>query len=255
MIETYSDVPAGIDAVRAVGTLSREDYESVVVPMLDAAAREGRGLRLLCVVDEDFRGLTPDGAWADVKLGLAAMRNLEGCAVVSDLAWVREATQVAGFFLPGHVRVFRASERDEAVRWLEDLPGRLATARIDPAAGVVIVDVGQPLRREDVEVIAGAVDGWLADHRELPGLVLHAPSFPGWENLGALAEHLRFVGGHQRRIGRVALAVDGQPVGIAARVAGTLLHPEVRHFASGELDEAIAWAGERARRDRPETSA
>jgi hypothetical protein len=209
MIETYSDVPPGIDAVRAVGTLSREDYESVVVPMLDAAAREGRGLRFLCVVDEEFRGLTPDGAWADVKLGLAAMRNLEGCAVVSDLAWVRDATALAGFFLPGHVRVFRASERDEAVRWLEDLPGRLATARIDPAAGVVIADVGQPLRREDVEVIAAAVDGWLADHRELPGLVLHAPSFPGWENLGALTEHLRFVGGHQRRIGRVALAVDG----------------------------------------------
>ena len=61
-------------------------------------------------------------------------------------------------------------------------------------------------------------------------------------------EHLRFVGGHQRRIGRVALAVDGQPVGIAARVAGALLHPEVRHFATGEIDVATAWAGANVRR-------
>jgi hypothetical protein len=233
--------------VRAVGTLSREDYEAVVVPMLEAAAREGRRLRFLCVVDEDFRGLTPDAAWADAKLGLAAMRNLEGCAVVSDLAWVRDTTQLAGFFLPGHVRVFGADERDEAVRWLESLPGRLATTRIDPAAGVVVVDVPQALRREDVEVIASAVEGWLADHAELPGLVLHAASFPGWENVGALVQHLRFVGGHQGRIGRVALAVDGQPVGIAARVAGTLLHPEVRQFAADRLDEAVAWAGAGAR--------
>jgi SpoIIAA-like len=247
MIETYPDVPAGIDAVRAVGTVSREDYDAVVVPMLDAAAREGRRLRLLCVVDEDFRGLTPDAAWADLKLGLAAMRNLEGCAVVSDLAWVRQTTALSAFFLPGHVRVFGAGERDEALQWLESLPGRLATARVDPDAGVVVVDVGQALRREDVEVIASAVDGWLADHADLPGLVLHAPSFPGWENVGALVQHLRFVGGHQRKIDRVALAVDGQPVGIAARIAGTLLHPEVRQFGSAELDAAIAWAGERAR--------
>jgi hypothetical protein len=245
VIETLTDVPAGIDAVRAVGTLSRQDYDTVVVPMLDAATREGRRLRFLCVVDEEFRGLTPEAAWADLKLGLAAMRNLEGCAVVGDLTWVREATRLAAFFLPGHVRVFHADERAEALRWLEGLPGHLATTRVDPAAGVVVVDVGQPLRREDVDVIANAVDGWLADHTELPGLVLHAPSFPGWENVGALVQHLRFVGGHQRRVGRVALAVDGQPVGIAARVAGTLLHPEVRHFAAGEVDEAIAWAGQR----------
>jgi hypothetical protein len=243
MIETLPGVPPGIVAVRAVGTLTREDYDAVVVPILDAAAREGRRLRFLCVVDEEFHGLTPDGAWADVKLGLAAMRNLEGCAVISDLGWVRDTTRFAAFFLPGHVRIFAADERDAAVHWLESLPGRLATTRIDSAAGVVVVDVGEPLRREAVDVIAAAVDSWLADHTELPGLVLHAPSFPGWENVGALVQHLRFVGGHQRRVGRVALAVDGQPVGIAARVAGTLLHPEVRHFASGETDEAIAWAG------------
>lgn len=247
MIERDTDVPAGIDAVRAVGTLSRHDYDTVVVPMLDAAVREGRRLRFLCVVDEDFHGLTPDGMWADVKLGLTAMRNLEGCAVVSDLTWVRDTTQLAAFFLPGHVRVFDAVQREEALRWLEALPGRLATTRTDPAAGVVVADVGQPLRREDVEVIATAVDSWLADHTDLPGLVLHASSFPGWENLGALVEHLRFVGGHQRRIGRVALAVDGQPVGVAARVAGALLHPEVRHFATGEIDAATAWAGAGAR--------
>ncbi|GAA4783257.1 hypothetical protein GCM10023200_15870 [Actinomycetospora chlora] len=243
MIETDTTVPAGIDAVRAVGTLSKQDYDAVVRPMLDAAVREGRGLRFLCVVDEEFRGLTPEAAWADVRLGLAALRNIDGCAVVSDLEWVRASTRLSAFFLPGHVRVFDADQRDEALRWLEGLPGRLATVRVDPGAGVVLVDVSQPLRREDVEAIATAVDDWLADHTALPGLVLHARSFPGWENIGALVAHLRLVGGHQRRIGRVALAVDGQPAGVAARVAGTLLHPEVRHFASAELDEATAWAG------------
>lgn len=39
MIETFAVAPAGIDAVRAVGTLSRADDDAVVVPMLEAAER------------------------------------------------------------------------------------------------------------------------------------------------------------------------------------------------------------------------
>ena len=123
MIERYENVPAGIDAVRAVGTLTPEDYGTVVVPMIDAAVREGRELRFLCVVDEAFTGLTPAAAWEDVKLGLRALRHLSGCAVVSDLRWVREWTRVAAFFLPGHVRVFDVTEWDAAVQWLQELPG------------------------------------------------------------------------------------------------------------------------------------
>ena len=57
-----------------------------------------------------------------MKLGLSAMHHLEGCAVVSDLGWVRTMSQLAGFVLPGHVRVFGMAERDEAVRWLAGLP-------------------------------------------------------------------------------------------------------------------------------------
>jgi hypothetical protein len=244
MIERYEDVPAGIDAVRAVGTLTPEDYETVVVPIIDRAVGEGRGLRMLCVVDEAFTGLTPAAAWEDVRLGLRAMTHLTGCAVVSDLGWVREWTRFAAFFLPGHVRVFGAGERDEAVRWLEELPAHVATARLDRITGVVVVvvDVTEPLRREDVDAVSDAVDAWLADHDELPGLVLHAAGFPGWENLSGLLRHLRFVGGHQRRIGRVALAVDGRTADVGARVAGALLHPEVRHFGTAQLDEAVAWA-------------
>jgi hypothetical protein len=41
----------------------------------------------------------------------------------------------------------------------------------------------------------------------------------------------------------VALAVDGRPLDLAARVAQTVLHPDVRHFADAQLEDAVAWAG------------
>ncbi len=61
MIERMADVPSGIVAVRAVGTITPEDYETVVVPLLDEAARDGRRLRWLCEVGPEFRGMTPAG--------------------------------------------------------------------------------------------------------------------------------------------------------------------------------------------------
>ena len=179
--------------------------------------------------------------WKDVTLGLTAMRHLAGCAVVSDLSWVRETTRLTTFFLPGHVRVFSMHERDDALRWLADLPCKLADVRLRPDQSVIVVDVDQPLRREDVHQIAAEVDDWLDTHAELPGLVLHAESFPGWENITGLLEHLRFVAGHHGRIQRVALVVDGRGLDLAAGLVSTVLHPEIRRF--DDLDDAVRWAG------------
>ena len=242
MIERDLDVPAGVDAVRAVGIVTPRDYHDVVAPMLAEAVKQRRGLRILCTVDEAFTGVTPAAMWDDIRLGLSAMRHLTGYAVVTDLAWVRDMTTFSGFFLPGHVRVFGMAERAQALRWLSELPGALAGVQRRDDDGVIVVEIDQPLRREDIEAIAAEVDGWLREHRELPGLVLHTHGLPGWENLSGLLHHIRFVAGHQGRVQRLALVVDAPGLDIAARLAGTLLHPDVRHFPVAAKDEAIRWA-------------
>ena len=40
--------------------------------------------------------MTPGAAWKDVTLGLRALGLFDGCAVVSDIGWVREASRLAG---------------------------------------------------------------------------------------------------------------------------------------------------------------
>ena len=106
----------------------------------------------------------------------------------------------------------------------------------------MVVEVAEPLGVPDVEALATVVDGWLAEHPTLHGLVLHAHAFPGWENVGGLVRHLRFVIGHHRHVDRVALAVDGPLAAVAATVAEFVAHPQVRRFTFDELDAAIAWA-------------
>jgi hypothetical protein len=85
---------------------------------------------------------------------------------------VRDAVWLSAFFLPGQVRVLPGVDRDEALQWLVDQPGTVASTRRDQQSGVVIADVTEPLRREDLDAISSEVDAWLETHHELSGLVL-----------------------------------------------------------------------------------
>jgi hypothetical protein len=243
MIEIMKDVPAGIVAVRSVGTLSKEDYDAVVVPLIEEAIRTGRRIRCLCQVGPEFRGLTPGAAWEDVRLGLRALRLFEACAVVSDLGWVRQSTRMAAFFMPCPVQVFGEQEREQAIRWLSAMPERPGIAhRLIPESGVVVVEVSQTLRQPDFDALGLTVDSWLDTHDRLQGLVLHARAFPGWENIGGLVRHIRFVRDHHRKIRRVAVVLDSPLGALAPRLAEHFVQAEVRGFRDDQLDAAVAWA-------------
>lgn len=243
MIEKTADLPGGVVAVKPSGTLTAQDYETVLAPLVEEAARDGHGLRALVEIGPEFTGVTPGGLWADVRLGLRALRLWEGCAVVTDIGWMRGATRAVTFLTPFPVRVFIRAERDAAIAWLAALPGDPGIAVRQVADGqVVVVEVGAPLRSADIAALAAAVGPWLQGDARPRGLVMHARGVPGWDNVATLARHVRFLRDHHRRIDRLAMAVDGPVATLAPHVAGRILHPQVRHFDYQRLDDAIAWA-------------
>ena len=122
MLEKSTDVPPGIDALKAVGKVTKEDYETVLAPMLDAARREKRRLRFLYEFGPEFEGFEPGAGWEDAKVGLRSLRVFDGCAIVTDSAWIRRASRVAGFLMPCPVRIFAGGERARAIDWLRSLP-------------------------------------------------------------------------------------------------------------------------------------
>jgi hypothetical protein len=244
MLETLKDLPPGVDGVKATGTISKQDYEAVLVPLMDAARRDGRHLRFLYQVGPEFRGFTPGAAWEDVKIGLQSMRLFDGCAVVSDVGWIRESTRLAAFLMPCPVKVFSVADRQAAAEWLQSLPaGAAASQRMIPEKGVLVVDVNQPLRAQDFEAIALTADAWIEAHGVLNGLVIHTRGFPGWENLGALMGHVRFIRDHHRNIGRIAVAANGDIASIAPRIGEHFIQAEVKAFGYDDVDAAAAWAG------------
>jgi SpoIIAA-like len=128
MLERLQELPPGIDGVKAVGRVSKEDYERVFDPLIDGARRDARRLRLLYQFGPEFEGFSPGAAWEDAKLGLASLRLFDGLAVVTDVVWIRESTRLIGFVMPCPVRVFGNSELSGAVEWLRSLPEGPAVA-------------------------------------------------------------------------------------------------------------------------------
>ena len=243
MIEKLKDLPRGIDGVRAIGKISKEDYEQVFVPLLEEARREGRRIRFLYHLGPEFEGFTPGAAWEDAKIGLHFLRLFDGCAVVTDLGWIRELTRLAGFLMPCPVSIFGNTEFDGAVNWLRSLPESAAIShRLLPDSGVIVVEVKQALRAQDFDSLAFTADAWIEAHGDLQGLVIHTREFPGWENLGSFFRHVRFVRDHQRHVKRIALAADTKLASLAPKIAEHFIQAEVKSFRYDELDIAIAWA-------------
>lgn len=105
MLEQLTDVPDGVQALQAKGTVSKHDYERVFAPLVEDAWRAGRRMRLLYECGPQFERLTPGALWADARLGLRYLRLFDGCAVVSDRDWLRESTRRIGVRMPCPVRV------------------------------------------------------------------------------------------------------------------------------------------------------
>ena len=107
--------------------------------------------------------------------------------------------------------------------------------------GILILKPEGALRAEDFTALAGAVDPYIEQHGDLNGLMIEAPSFPGWESFAALVSHLRFVRDHHRRIRRIAVVSDSTLLAVAPKIASHFVSAELRTFEGAGRAAALAW--------------
>jgi hypothetical protein len=243
MLERIEGLPDGLLGLRAKGQVTREDYEQVVLPELEAARRDGRRIRLLYHLGPAVTGFAPGAAWEDFRVGIRYLRLFERCAVVSDIAWVRAAARGAAALMPCPARVFDDAAYAQAVEWLTAPLAPTLSYRLLPERGVIVVELHGRLRAQDLDGLEAAADEWIESASgALRGIVVHAPQFPGWENLSSLLRHLRFVRDQHRRIRRVALAVDGAAARLVPAIVEHFVLAEIKQFSVHDLEPAIVWA-------------
>lgn len=110
--------------------------------------------------------------------------------------------------------------------------------------GIVTLAPHGPLEEADFERLSNLVDPYIKAKGSLKGLLVDAASFPGWDGIGALVSHLKFVMGHHSKVRRVAIVSDSDLLKFAPHVAKHFVAADIRRFQANEKVRALAWLKE-----------
>jgi hypothetical protein len=118
MIETIS-APDNVAAFRAVGEVTSDDYQKVVVPAVEQLAKRTNEINFLLVLDTDIKNFTL-GAWMeDALLGLKNFGKWHRAAIVADSDKVINFTNGFSYIAPGEFRGFKKAAFNAALNWVE----------------------------------------------------------------------------------------------------------------------------------------
>ena len=117
---------------------------------------------------------------------------------------------------------------------------------INEELGIAVIEPTGPFQKEDFENLTKDADAYIEKHGQLNGLVIHAKTFPGWENFSAFTQHIRFVKGHHKKVARVAIATDSAIMSLTPNIAKHFVSAELKHFDYDNIEEAKKWASEPA---------
>lgn len=118
MLTLLTYLPDHVVGVSASGQVDTQDYESVLMPTIDAVLQRHPQVRLLYQLTAEFTGFTAAAMWDAAKLGLVNWNALERIALVTDVDWFAHATRMFAFIMPGLVKVFANAQRSDAEKWV-----------------------------------------------------------------------------------------------------------------------------------------
>lgn len=96
--------------------------------------------------------------------------------------------------------------------------------------GLVHLRPQGPLTKDDFEGLSAVVDPYIEETGGLAGIIIEADKFPGWQDLQAAIQHLRFVHDHHRKIKKIAIVTDSHVGDLAEEIASHFVSAEIRHF-------------------------
>lgn len=243
MLTIIDGLPDHVLGIRITEKLRAEDYETRLIPLVNEKLASHPKLDLLCCIDGEWKGMETGAVWQDLRLGLGKIGHWARMAVVTDIGWMENAIKLFRLFSPGELRHFRSADYDAARAWVCELDRARIDIKLDAEAGILTLEpaTNKALSEDDFEAVGQTIGNYLKDHDRLRGILVHSRKFPGWQSIGALFAHLKFVNAVHDKIDRIAL-VTNSPMGtFADHVLDPLMLAKIRKFDYDQRDEAMGW--------------
>jgi len=117
VIERLKDFPANVLAFACRGRVTKEDYDTVLVPAVNKALKKGGKLRIYYETAGDFQ-VEPGAVWEDFKVGMEHLTRWERMAVVTDIDWIKHTMRFFSFLMPGEMKTFPHVQAAQARAWV-----------------------------------------------------------------------------------------------------------------------------------------
>lgn len=112
---------------------------------------------------------------------------------------------------------------------------------LDTARSILLVRPESRLDKDDFVKLANAVDPHIEATGDLAGVIIDAPSFPGWADFGSMVNHFRFVRDHHKHVKKVAVVTDSALGDVAEHLTSHFVSAEIKHFPAGQTEAAKQW--------------
>jgi hypothetical protein len=120
MLQLINDLPDHVVGIHAVGEVTKDDYERILLPKMNELVKRQGEINYLLVLETDVQNFTLGSWWQDLKLGLKNFTRWNKIAVVTDQKSIEWFSDVFRFFIPGKSRGFTLNELERAIKWVSE---------------------------------------------------------------------------------------------------------------------------------------
>jgi hypothetical protein len=243
MLTLIEGLPDHVIGIRISDKLRAEDYTRQLIPLVNERLAKHHKLDFLCCLDGEWKGMEAGAVWQDLRLGLGRIGHWARMAIVSDIQWLEHAIKLFGLFSPGELRHFHSADYAAARDWVCEHERARINMTLDADTGILVLEpaADKALSEDDFEAVGKTIEDYLKSHERLRGILLHSRHFPGWQGVGALFAHLKFVSSVHAKIGKVAIVTNSPLGSFADHVLNPLLLAKLRKFDYDQRDQAMAW--------------
>lgn len=112
---------------------------------------------------------------------------------------------------------------------------------LDAVNSILYLRPQSALEKDDFTQLAKTVDPYIEKTGHLAGIIIEVSAFPGWDSIGAMAAHLRFVRDHHKRVRKIAVVTDSKLGSVAEHLASHFVAAQIKQFRARQTAAALQW--------------
>jgi len=112
------DAPENVVAFRALGEVTKDDYQSIMAPAVEKLAERINEINFLFLIDTDLENFTAAAWMQDAMIGLKNLGKWNRAAIVTDSERAITFTNGFSYIVPGEFRGYKKESYQEAMNWV-----------------------------------------------------------------------------------------------------------------------------------------